>query len=218
MRALVFVSICLFFSGWALANPYAPDIREFSENSTLEFAGHPAFSLGNQSTLELWVAADWTQDPGYDPVVVLHAHGEQLLYALSVLGDRSGLSLQSGEQVDELPVSLTDGRLHHVALVSLANGVVLMVDGSVIGQFNVQLPGTTGTTLRLGGASDSEAPFSGALGGLRVWRIAVQRESLVLYALAHVFDDDQPHPDLEELAAYSDLHNTTIELMPLEED
>ena len=210
--------LLLLAAGSAYAEPYAPDIREFSRTDVLDFAGHSAFNLGRQSTLELWVAAGWQQDPGYDPVVIYNEGDNQLLYALSVLGDRSGLALQSGEQVDELPFAFSDGQLHHVVLVSLADGVVLMVDGQVIGQFELKLPDQPSTALHLGSAANAQAAFTGALGGLRIWRIAVQRESLVAYALADAFDAIHPHPDLEDLAAYSDLHNDTLELLLQKED
>jgi concanavalin A-like lectin/glucanase superfamily protein len=197
---------------------YEPDILDFTETSDLDFSGDPAFSLAEQATLEIWVAAGWQNDPGYDPVLLYHADQDSILYTLAMLGDQSGLTLQAGDVVDELPFSFTDGLLHHVALINLGESVALMVDGQVVGRFNIRLPATVGTTFRLGSAPGPSMAFEGAIGGLRIWDIAVQRDSLINYALTDIFSTTDPHPDLDSLTAYSDLHNNTIDITPGEEE
>ena len=204
--------ILLFCTGFVSAQGYAPDIQEFSATNDLDFPANSAFVLDEQTTLEMWVAAGWRDDPGFDPVLLYHADTEGLLYVLAMLGDQSGLTLQVGETVDELPFPFSDGRLHHVVLVNLTDNVVLMVDGQVVGRFDVQIPSRIGETFRLGSAPGPSAAFTGAIGGLRIWNVAVQRQSLITYALQDIFSEASPHPDLDSLAAYSDLHNNTINL------
>ena len=208
----------LFLTGFVRAESYAPDIQEFSASNDLDFPAHSAFALNEQATLEMWVAAGWQSDPGYDPVLLYHADAESLLYVLAMLGDQTGLTLQVGETVDELPFSFSDGRLHHVALINLTDHVVLMIDGQIVGRFNLQIPPKSGDTFRLGSAPGLNTAFTGAIGGLRIWNVAVQRQSLITYALQDIFRSAEPHPDLDSLAAYSDLHNNTINLMAADEE
>ena len=196
------------------AASYEPDILEFTASSDLEFPSHAAFALAEQATVEMWVASGWQDDPDYDPVLLYHASDARHLYVLSMLGDRSGLSLQTGEVVDELPFSFSDGRLHHVALINLSSSVALMVDGQIVGRFNITFPTESGSTFRLGSAPGPSASFLGAIGGLRIWDIAVEQDVLITYALADIFSVTNPHPDIDSLTAYSDLHNNTIELVP----
>ncbi len=196
------------------AASYEPDILEFTASSDLAFPSHTAFALTEQATVEMWVASGWQDDPDYDPVLLYHASEDEHLYVLSMLGDQSGLSLQAGESVDELPFSFSDGRLHHVVLINLGDGVALMVDGQILGRFNINLPTGSGSTFRLGSAPGPGASFVGAIGGLRIWDIAVEQDVLITYALADIFSATNPHPDIDSLTAYSDLHNNTIELMP----
>jgi concanavalin A-like lectin/glucanase superfamily protein len=193
------------------AQTYHPDIREFNFGDDLVFAGHSSFDLYEQGTVEFWVAAGWENDPGYDPVLIYHAGSTRLLFALSMLGDRGGLSLQTDSQIDELFVSFADDQLHHIALVNLGDSVGLMVDGQVIGAFQVSLVKGDSTEFRFGSAPGPSAEFVGALGGFRIWDITVDQESLIVYALDDPLNSVQPHPDLESLKAYSNLTVDTIE-------
>ncbi len=212
MRAtLLLLSFVLACSAVSAAD-YEPDIREFGQADDLDFPTDPVFALGDPSTLEMWVAAGWQADPGYDPVLLYHADPEGLLYVLAMLGDRSGLTLQVGDTLDELPYDFADERLHHVVLVNLTDSVALMVDGQVVGAFDLQIPTRQGTTFRVGSAPGPASAFAGAIGGLRIWSIAVQRDTLIAFALRDVFKDD--HPDMDFLRAHSNLHSNTIDLIP----
>ena len=193
------------------AQTYQPDIREFTVGDDLAFEGHSSFSLHGQGTVEFWVAAGWHNDPGYDPVLIYHADSQGVLFALSMLGDRSGLSLQTDNQIDELSVSFADDQLHHVALVNLGDSVGLMVDGRVVGAFQVSLNKGDSREFRLGSAPGPSTEFVGALGGLRIWDITLDQEVLIVYALDDPLNNTQPHPDLESMKAYSNLTMDTIE-------
>ncbi len=193
------------------AQTYQPDIREFTEGDDLAFEGHSSFSLHEQGTVEFWVASGWRNDPGYDPVLIYHAGSQGLLFVLSMLGDRSGLSLQTDKQIDELSVSFADDQLHHVALVNLGDSVGLMVDGRAIGAFQESLDNGESSEFRLGSAPGPSAEFVGALGGLRIWDITLDQEVLIAYALDDPLNNTQPHPDLESMKVHSNLTLDTIE-------
>lgn len=208
------LSALLLLPAWVQAADYQPDIREFSNQDDLGFPGDEAFGFGEQATLEFWAAAGWDQDPGHDPVLVYHADEEGFIYVLAMLADRSGLTLQAGDSADELAFDFTDGRLHHIALVHLGDTAAVMIDGQILGRMDMQIPPRTGSTFRLGSAPGPTAAFQGALGGLRIWRIALERETLIDFALANPFSAAAPHPDLEDLAAYSALNEDTIDLIP----
>ncbi len=214
----ILIWLLLLSSSTAQAENYAPDIREFSVADDLDFPGNPAFAFDTQSTLELWAAAGWMKDPGYDPVLVYHADSDGFIFVLAMLGDRSGLSLQTDQGSDELSFSFSDGKLHHIALISLEEITVLLIDGQVRGSFALKIPDRSGETIRIGSAPGPQASFIGAIGGIRLWEIAVQRETLINYALRDIFNGDDPHPDLDALKAHSDLHNAAINLASTPEE
>lgn len=197
-------------SAIAVAADYKPDIREFTAENSLSFSGHPAFDISDGATLEFWVAAGWTATLEYDPVVLMSVGENEFLYVVSILGDRSGISLQFGDEASTLDYDFTDDQLHHVALVNLGNRVVTMVDGRVIGQFNTKIGSFEASELWLGNSNIQAHPFIGALGGLRFWGTILEPESLVEFALIDVSDLEAPHPDLDFLKGQSELQNETI--------
>ncbi len=211
MRCL-FAGLFLVLGGAVSADSYRPDILEFEVGSALSFPGDEAFTLAEQGTLEFWLATGWDQDPGYDPVVVANVGDSGYLYVVSVLGDRSGISLQSGDEIDELELPMTGDQLQHIALVNLGGSVVVMVNGRVVGEFALTLQEGTSQAFHLGSAPADTSPFTGALGGLRLWNVALARPSLVTFAMQNPLSEQEPHPDLESLTAYSRLHEDTIEL------
>jgi hypothetical protein len=194
---------------------YIPDVAEFDGGGTYSFPAHPALVLADGGTIEFWVSADWSEDPGYDPVVVANAGSQGALYAIAILGGRDGISLQAGDFIGALPFDFSDGEMHHVAVVDMVDAVAMMVDGRVIGSLDANFKDLPSEGLWVGTADGFAAPFIGAIAGLRIWDVALSRADLVSYSIADVDDPSAPHPDLEALVAESDFSEATLAFNPL---
>lgn len=214
----VWIVLAALLLGVAHAQTYEPDIREINNSTELSFDGDAAFSLAGQGSLEFWAAVDWASHPGYDPVLFYSGSEEALVYSLSIAGDRAGVILQVGEEVEVFPYEFSDNQLHHFCVINLADRTLLVIDGQVRGSFGLTFPETTPTHFRIGSLPGANAAFIGAMGGVRWWSVAVELETLITYALASVDNADDPHPDLEFLTATSDLHNLTIEVIDDSDD
>lgn len=195
---------------------HVPDVIEFRGDDGLGFPPDESLALGDGGTIEFWVGADWEKDPGYDPVVLSNVGPRGALYTIAVLGDRLGLSLQSGTFLGDVPFDFRDGRMHHVALVDFSDAITVMIDGKVAGWFDAALPSLPSAGLWVGSADGVNAPFIGAVAGLRIWSVALERATLVEYATRDIDDPQQPHPDLEQLLAKSDFRNAVLALTALD--
>ena len=195
---------------------HVPDVMEFRGNDGLGFPTDESLTLGDGGTIEFWVGVDWAQDPGYDPVVLSNAGPDGALYTIAILGDRLGLSLQSGAFLGDVAFDFRDGRMHHVALVDFSDAIAAMVDGQVVGWFDTTLPALRSAGFWVGTADGVNAPFVGAVAGLRIWSVALERATLVEYATRDIDDPQRPHPDLDQLIAKSDFHNAALALTALD--
>ena len=194
------------------AQDYTPDIAEFALDTGLSFAGHPAFYMGEGGTIEFWVAPDWEDDPGYDPVVLSSDGEQQLSYVFSMLGDKSGFVVQTRDQIGEVDFDFGDGALHHVAVICLDKAIVVMVDGQPLDELPFTLPNEAPVQFYVGSINGEALPFVGAIGGLRFWDVALEPEELVTWAMLDPLDPEFLHPDVTALGAYSDLTRQTIEV------
>lgn len=214
-----FILLLLSYANLSLAaNSYSPDMLELNGTNGLYFEGQPAFDLNNVGTIELWVAADWNSDPGYDPVMLSNLGSGKPNYVLSILGDRSGLSLQTDSFLADLPFDFSDNLIHHIVLINLDTGMMVVVDGKPIGEFVAEIPKSNTTALWVGSAYNDTSTFKGAIGGLRFWDIPVKRKSLVEYALQDVLNSEVLHPDINALLAVSDFRNQTIIITDVTDD
>jgi len=212
MRIQILASLALAalsFAGLASAQQYVPDVYEFDGSNPLFFAAAPQLDLAAGGTIEFWVAPDWNEDPGFDPVIIANAGPEGAAYLIAMLRDRDGLALVAGADEDVVTFDFTDGQLHHVAVSQLEDGIVVIIDGQVVGTSSLMALDLPSAGFWVGTLDGAASPFIGALAGLRVWKVPVEREVLVEFALRDIFDAD--HPDLESLAAMSDF--TTGELL-----
>ena len=192
----------LIIANVAAAQSYRPDVMEFDGRNSLTFDPAPQMILADGGTIEFWVVPDWTEDPGYDPVIVCNAGNEGASYLIAMLRDRDGLAIAAGDQEDVVTFDFTDGRLHHVAVNQLEDGIVVFVDGQVVGTSELLLLDLPSTAVWVGSIDGRNNSFAGAIAGLRVWDRPIEQEQIVEFAMKDVFDND--HPDLASLAAMSD--------------
>lgn len=184
------------------AQEYTPDIYEFDGSNALYFDPAPELELADGGTFEFWVSPDWTEDPGYDPTIISNAGPEGPSYLIAMLRDRDGLAFVSGEDEDVVTFDFTDGQLHHIALSQLDDGIVVFVDGQIVGTSDVMARDLADGGVWIGSIDGEMFQFEGAIAAMRMWDVVVSRENLVTYALKDIFAGD--HPDLEFLSAMSD--------------
>lgn len=208
MRSLI---QCVLLSGLLLgaqaaaAQGYTPDIAEFDGSNTMSFEPAPQLNLADGGTIEFWVMPDWTDDPGYDPVIICNAGPEGASYLIAMLRDRDGIAFGAGDQEDVATFDFTDGRLHHVAVSFFEDGLSVIVDGQIVGTSNIKALDLPSVGVWVGSIDGENNQFKGAIAGLRVWDIVVEQESLVEFALKDIFAAD--HPDLPLLSVMSDFAN-----------
>lgn len=212
LRPLIFLfTLAAVACSAALAmaeSPYTPDLAEFDGSNSIIVDPTPALALEGGSTIEFWAAADWSQDPGYDPVVLSNASPEGVSYLVALLRDRQGLGIMSGNDEALVAFDFTDGALHYVAITDYGDTTLVFIDNQLMGRFDFTLATYPSSGLFIGSADGQIAAFTGALAGLRLWDVAVSQQNLAAYAMRPVYEDDQnAHPDLEYLLGFSDFKN-----------
>ena len=220
MRLKLTCLTCLllsFGSTSSLAQSAYPDIREFAAETALSFPGDPAFTLSEGGAVEFWVSPDWTSQPDRDPVILANFGEENYNYILSVERDKSGLIFQVGDKAAALPFDFTDGQLHHVAIVPLADNTLAIIDGEVVGNFDLQVTEAPSSEFWIGNSIYQDAPFTGAMGGLRIWSVAPQIEDLVGFALEDVRMSERVHSSLEFLDVQSEFQDGSLQILRDEE-
>ncbi|MDZ7668751.1 MAG: LamG-like jellyroll fold domain-containing protein [Gammaproteobacteria bacterium] len=202
------IAICIFSLGCsaiAMGQAYDPDVIELDGSFALDYPPDPQLVLANGGTIEFWVAPDWQEDPGYDPVIIANAGPQGPAYLIAMLRDRDGLAFAAGEEEAVFLFDFTDEQLHHVAVSQLDDGIVVLIDGRFAGDSDIQALDLPSAGFWVGSIDGENNQFRGVLAGLRVWSEAIDRDTLVQYALQDVVAGD--HPRLPSLAAMSDFTN-----------
>jgi hypothetical protein len=186
----------------AQAQDYRPDIIEMNGTFELAFEPDPAFTLADEGTVEFWAQPDWTEDPGFDPVLLSNIGPDGPSYIIAISGDREAVVVVSGEEEDVFTFDFTDGKMHHIAINQFSDGINVLVDGEVVGDSDMNLQDLDSDGLWVGSVDGEISPFYGAIAGLRFWDYVPERDTLLVYAQRDVVLDE--HPELEQLSAISD--------------
>jgi len=214
--ALIWMFALLFSVSVAIrdahsAEVYTPDSIQFRGGDSLRFDPEPRFSVVAGGTIEFWVSPDWKAKLDFDPVIVSSAGAQGVSFAIAILRDRDGLVFATDK--DEYPVAFNfaDGKLHHVAVSQFDDGIVIMVDGKIVGSSPLKARKLPVSGFWVGSIDGTSNPFLGVVAGLRIWREPISREALVRFALLDVIAND--HPDLDALSAISDFSRKELLLV-----
>jgi hypothetical protein len=188
----------------ALAGDYAPDVAELDGGESYAFPADDAYDLSEGGTIEFWAAADWRSDPGYDPVILSNTGEQGSSYLVAINADRDALIINSGHRFETAPFDFSDGKLHHVALAHTGDETFILIDGKIAGAFEFTIADLPSSGFFVGSANGKDAPFMGAIAGLRLWSLPLDPVTIADFSLRNVEDADEPHPDLPFLAAMSD--------------
>ena len=128
--------------------------------------------------------------------------------------DRSGLVIGSNGEEEVVLFDFSDKQLHHVAIIQLADGMIVYVDGRLAGTPELLAGSDPSIGFWVGGVDGSKNKFIGAIAALRIWHTAISQKEIVRFAFADIFDGgDTGHPDLEHLTARSDFTQQDILLV-----
>ncbi|MEZ5459967.1 MAG: LamG domain-containing protein [Steroidobacteraceae bacterium] len=187
----------------ARAADYTPDVMEFDGSGGMAFATEPILTLPAGGTLEFWVAADWQDSPGYDPILFANAGSASVAWQVAISADRQSLLVRSGTQEGRFAADFRDGRTHHVGIIAFSDETYVLIDGNLAAAVAMTLQEVPTDALWVGAGYGNTRPFTGAIAGLRVWDVALEPEELVAYALRDITSADAGHPDIDSLVGHS---------------
>ncbi len=188
---------------------YEIDILKLDGSETLAFDPDPKLAPNEQSTIEFWVQPQWNEVPDFDPVVLSNYGTEGASYLIAISAERDGILIASDDMLEAAPFDFTDDELHHVALVDYGDSVRLLVDLEYVADLPITFESLPSNGLYIGSADDSGDAFTGLIGGLRIWSVAVEDASLAQFARRDVADEPA-HPDVDALKLISDFINRTV--------
>jgi concanavalin A-like lectin/glucanase superfamily protein len=205
-QTIVFVMLSglATFSTLANSTDYIPDTIEFPDSAPIVFPSHPVLGLDAGGAIEFWVVADWTQSPGYHPVILSNGEGPTPLYRISVTAARDALLVQIGGQYGQFEFDFSDRRTHHVALLDYDDKMAALIDGRFSGAVALSIEPGNASYFFIGSAEGGKSPFIGAVSGLRLWEVPLEPEEVADFAVKDALAADSPHPNIDFLVGYSD--------------
>lgn len=211
-RVLLTTAIMCLGVGTASAQSgYRPDVANFEGGDSISLGSDPAFDPIGSNTIEFWVAAGWSSDPGYDPVILSNAGPGGVGYLVSILRDRDGLGIVTGDTEVYAAHDFSDGRLSHVAIIEGDNLLSILVNGEVVASHEIDFREQPGAQFFIGSADGETAPFIGAIGQLRIWREALSRETLGAFVMSDVLSPTNgDHPAIDTLSVMSAFEERTV--------
>ncbi|MEL7199621.1 MAG: LamG-like jellyroll fold domain-containing protein [Pseudomonadota bacterium] len=189
---------------------YAIDILSLDGETDLGIEPAPQLEPAEQTTIEFWVQADWTNAPEFDPVIVSSPGEDGVSYLVAIDRDRDGIIVGGGDTVDTAPFDFTDGKMHHVALIDYGGSTTLLIDDQNIAELPLGFSPMESEGLFFGSFNGGEERFTGKIGGFRQWNVAVPANIVRQFRLKDVTNHDDPHPDLDHLAVISDFGNDRV--------
>ena len=190
--------------------------------TSLDYEPGPALDLGSSGTIEFWVAALWSEDPGFFPCVLASRaayDGEDpaglaaaTRYSVHISGDRQEIGLWNGRYWGSAPFDFRDENLHHVVIVTDGGRSMIVVDGETRGELEIGYGSAAGLPFHVGSSDGESEFFLGAVDGIRLWRAALGSD--VIEALSEIDGALPPeHPNARDLVAMSSFTESEHEIV-----
>lgn len=204
----------------AIAQDFTPDVIELEGSETLAFPPAPQLDVSQGGAIEFWIAPDWEGTLDYDPPVLINIGEGGISYLVSVLRGRDGIAFSNADEEAVFVADLSDGQLHHIAINIMDDGLVVYVDGKVVGTSQIMPMALPSSGLFIGGLDIEGANvFRGAIGQLRIWAEPLFEEDIKEYRLRDVLEPSgEDHPDIANLKAFSDFEAGELQLVESVED
>jgi hypothetical protein len=187
---------------------FAPVMETFTGKSAKSYAPSPALDINGYGTIEFWAAAKWTKNPGYDPAIMAYYGPKGARFAIYVTGDGKALGVQAGRHFDKVEFDFSDGEMHHVALTTLGDAIIVMIDGEVQPEaLNFGFGEFTPTAFSIGSAGNM-SPFIGQIGQVRIWNEPIDPDVLAEFSWKPLgAEAPNLHPHIDALAGISAFGN-----------
>lgn len=170
LRSVAAAALAVLASTATAQTLEADEVVVFDGQSRLDYPGSPALVPGFPATLEFWIAPAWQDPLAYDPCVVSSMGLEQVNYAVHIGADRQSIGLFVGDRHARLPFDFSDGRMHHVALLSYGPELTeVRINGASVGTLGLGLGNGPSLSFHLGSLDAEQAPLVGALARVRLW-------------------------------------------------
>ncbi|MEN8160342.1 MAG: LamG domain-containing protein, partial [Myxococcota bacterium] len=196
--------------------------------TSIEVEPSPALALGEASTIEFWIATAWEDEDGVESFPAVLGRREPYegsepegfaaatQYSVHLTPDRQAIGLFDGTRFASVPFDFSDGRLHHVALVTEGDRTTIYVDREARGTVEVGLGEPSELPLHVGSSDGGSELFMGVLPSVRLWRSALTAEQVGAIAEVLGAPEDEGAP-LDDLVAYSDFTGEAPEIVVLED-
>ncbi len=182
---------------------YRPVTATFSGNGALLLPPAIALDINAAGTIEFWVAASWDGNLGYDPGLVAYSGPKGPRFAIHMQADAKALGIYAGSNYQAIPFDFSDGALHYVAVVNVADRILVNIDGTeraVLGFGYADLPATEFSVGSIGKLS----PFVGEIGQVRIWKEPLDSDTLNRFSLAPIESSGpNAHPFIDSLVGAS---------------
>jgi len=187
------------------AQAYTPDIGTFTgKDDSIVLPPDDRLEIAGGGTIEFWVSAGWTKDPGYDPVVIANAGPQGPSYMIFISGERDAIGVAVGDKVEMASFNFDDTRQHFVAVSDFGGEILLSIDNQPVATLPLGFAALPSSGLFIGSADGVTAPFTGKISGLRIWDTAVEPDVLAIYALNPLVGaNGSVHPDIDSLVGVS---------------
>jgi Concanavalin A-like lectin/glucanases superfamily len=185
-----------------------PQTARFTGSNGIDLPGHETLDLGDVSTIEFWVRPGWTK-LGQDPVILSAIGDNKLRYAVFMAADKQGIGLYSDRDSDLAEFDFSDGAAHHVAFVNQGELTDVYVDGELADTITVTFDTSIATrSFHIGSADGTSAPFTGAIGEIRLWDTALEGDDIAAFMRTGILSKEGlTHPDIASLVGVSDFAN-----------
>lgn len=186
---------------------FAPVMAEFSGQGALLLPPMPALDINGAGTIELWMAAKWGEDPGYDPALIAYVGPKGARFAAVITGNRQALGVYAGTNYAEVAFDFSDAALHHIALISMGDTIHVMIDGEIQGILDYGFATLPVNSFSIG-AMGKYSPFIGDIGQVRIWDEPIDPDVLIQYSWRQIAETGpDAHPDINALVGVSAFAN-----------
>ncbi|MBV8911617.1 MAG: LamG domain-containing protein [Acetobacteraceae bacterium] len=186
---------------------FFPVMAKFDGHEALSFPPSVALEINGAATIEFWVYAGWTSDPGYDPAILAYSGPTGSRFAFLITADRQAFGVYAGSNYATVPFNFADGLVHHVAVEAIGNSMEVLIDEAPVGTLDFGFADLPVTDLWIG-AMQEQSSFIGQIGQIRIWSTPLAPSVLLQYARQPIVTTGPgAHPNTDSLMAMSSFAN-----------
>ncbi|WP_298288327.1 LamG domain-containing protein [Novosphingobium sp.] len=186
---------------------FYPPLAAFNGKDALLLSPSPALDINGFGTIEFWVKANWTQDPGYDPAIMAYTGPKGARFGFYLDRAAKALGVQAGPYYETVEFDFSDKQLHHVAISSIGDTTTVMIDGEIQDTLGFSFANLPATSFSIGSAGRF-SPFIGEIGQVRIWNEVIDPDVLVDFSWREMAESGpNRHPDIDALVGVSAFAN-----------